>query len=292
MTHITIPASIDEAITSLTGLDGLLTAKEWERAAIVWAFTHEGAPGSHWSEKRSEITTLSSRDFAKLGIAGLRSDQTVRRYRQAWQAAIGAGLARETHPGQVTELPGMAWAEAYVSERAEKGRTGSLEIPVTSDTSMAEWFDRNPDQAARVAAAATAALNVDERAGQLRRELENPQVAQRAMNDTHTRVVASDAIHDWHRAAETRVGKERSAHRQEIGVREPLHDEVHATIQAIRDLEVRYLRLGGIDDLTDRERSLIQAFSQKIKPYVDFWDAEQDTHLTDEDITSLLGGAK
>lgn len=42
----TIPETIEQATESLTGLERLLTAKQWERAAIVYAFTRNGGkPG-------------------------------------------------------------------------------------------------------------------------------------------------------------------------------------------------------------------------------------------------------
>jgi hypothetical protein len=42
---VQIPTSIDGAIDALNGIEELLTAREWERAAIVYAFTREDGHG-------------------------------------------------------------------------------------------------------------------------------------------------------------------------------------------------------------------------------------------------------
>lgn len=104
MSKVHIPATIEEAQSTLEGLGALLTAKEWERAAIVYAFTEERREG-----RPSKLTTsgefLSIAEFAALGIAGLKSDTTVRDYRKAWQSAVDDGYARPVVPGQGVDLP-------------------------------------------------------------------------------------------------------------------------------------------------------------------------------------------
>lgn len=105
-----IPASIEDATELLNGLGALLTAKQWERAAIVYAFTRDGEDADSNPKRRSEITTpLLPREFAKLGITGLASDQTVRAYRKAWQGAINAEEAKASRPGHQCRLPDIPW---------------------------------------------------------------------------------------------------------------------------------------------------------------------------------------
>ncbi len=70
MPNITIPASLDEATERLAGLDRLLVAKEWERAALVYAFTREDR-GGRPAGNRAETRAVSCREFARRGIAGL-----------------------------------------------------------------------------------------------------------------------------------------------------------------------------------------------------------------------------
>jgi hypothetical protein len=103
MTTITVPASLEDAVSALSGIEGLLTAKEWERAAIVAAFTDDGTPGP--KVDRGDSTAISCRAFAAMGISGLRSDQTVRNYRKAWMDEVG----RAPEPGQEVALPSTPW---------------------------------------------------------------------------------------------------------------------------------------------------------------------------------------
>ena len=106
-TTIYIPETIDEAMASLGGIERLLTAKGWERAAIVYAFT--GAPGRGGPPERKQNIersfALTCDEFAALRIAGLRSDVTVREYRRAWSGAIDKGWAQQVKPGDMAELP-------------------------------------------------------------------------------------------------------------------------------------------------------------------------------------------
>lgn len=137
--RIGIPATLDEAVTALNGVGRLLTAKQWERAAIVYAFTRDGVrgEGGPGRNQNGEITTLLPSEFAGLGIIGLKSDQTVRTYRKAWQDAIADGQAEDISPGQEAVLPTREWpptghsrgfidkarATASVTDRVEVVRT-------------------------------------------------------------------------------------------------------------------------------------------------------------------------
>lgn len=108
---IRIPASIDEAVSSLNGLAALLTAKQWERAAIVYAFTEPGNGGPRTGLDQGQ---LSLREFAELGISGLRRRERVSAYRDAWQSAIDQGKARALNPGNVAELPDLPWEDFFL----------------------------------------------------------------------------------------------------------------------------------------------------------------------------------
>ena len=92
-----IPASIDDATQELVSIDGLMLATEWKRAAIVAAFvTLDGKPGP---KSNSASSSRSPAEFAALGIAGLRSKDTVRRYVDAW------GDRPKPRPGATVTLP-------------------------------------------------------------------------------------------------------------------------------------------------------------------------------------------
>jgi hypothetical protein len=103
--NITIPATIEEATTGLDGIGKLLTAKEWERAAIVYAFTN---PAQGQRNVGATAPKLSIRAFAALGITGLRHHTDVTAYRKAWESAILDG-APEAVPGVEIELPSLPW---------------------------------------------------------------------------------------------------------------------------------------------------------------------------------------
>jgi hypothetical protein len=109
--QIQVPASLDEAISNLNGLAALLTAKQWERAAIVYAFTEPGSGGPRTGHDQDQ---LSFREFADLNIAGLRSKSRVQAYRGAWQAAIDRGGAKVINPGDATSLPELPWEDFFV----------------------------------------------------------------------------------------------------------------------------------------------------------------------------------
>lgn len=102
---IQIPSTIAELKPRLVGLTAIVGTSQWSIAAMVYAFTTEDDRGGPRPRNRGEITAVSCREFARLGIHGLRSDQTVRRYRQAWADAIADGRAKEARPGRAVALP-------------------------------------------------------------------------------------------------------------------------------------------------------------------------------------------
>lgn len=108
MTTITIPRP-EELQDRLTGVDRLLTAKKWERAAIVFAYTGIGGPRN---SPQPLPPKLNIRQFAAQGFAGLTTNKAVERYRAAWVSAIDNGWAPPVEPGQTIELPNQpfpAW---------------------------------------------------------------------------------------------------------------------------------------------------------------------------------------
>lgn len=81
----------------------MITASEWQRAALVWAFTEEGKPGP-----KKDLPTnghLSVSSFAALEINGLTKRDTVAKYRKAWKLAIDNGFATDVKPGDLIDLP-------------------------------------------------------------------------------------------------------------------------------------------------------------------------------------------
>jgi hypothetical protein len=93
-------------VADLTGvldsLGGAIAKGGWWTAAAVYAWT---APGRGGPRTGSEVTQLSERAFAELGIRGLSSKTTVRAYRSAWERAIERGWAKPVAPGDRVTLP-------------------------------------------------------------------------------------------------------------------------------------------------------------------------------------------
>jgi hypothetical protein len=139
--NIHIPASIEDATARLTGLESLLTATEWEKAAIVAAFVTLGE-GRGKANVKSDI---SCAEFASLGIAGLKSHNTVRRYVEAW--TIEAGLTPPLK-GQDVDLPDMPFPSAPADRSG--GQTGGVTVDriVANPAKVAEAILADPTVAA------------------------------------------------------------------------------------------------------------------------------------------------
>lgn len=165
VSHVQIPASINEAIDCLSGLDSLLTAKEWERAAIVWAFTtdeNKGGRGVTGNVSTSGQVSLS--EFARLKIKGLRSREVIIRYRKAWAKAIEDGLAADVEPGRSADLPTASWHDYYIVPNTGWARASDDERDAF--TEAAAEHGSSAKEAARIAknhSALAAAIKADPR---------------------------------------------------------------------------------------------------------------------------------
>lgn len=132
MPRINIPVSIEDAKSSLNGLGSLLQAKEWERAAIVYAFTGPNGP--------TRPRTLSLRAFADLGIVGLTNKDTVAEYRKAWESAMEDG-APAAAPGDVITVPNLPWPPGFIKH----GR-GSHATTEEVEAGIAKAIKDNPEK--------------------------------------------------------------------------------------------------------------------------------------------------
>jgi hypothetical protein len=106
-----VPETWADAERALGDIDGLLTAHQWDRAAIVYAFTHEGKAGNPNLTKTRQIGTIT--EFANRGLKGLSTRDTVRAYRKAWKIAIEKVGAPNLSPGDrytAPDLPFPPWS--------------------------------------------------------------------------------------------------------------------------------------------------------------------------------------
>lgn len=138
MTTIHIPADREALVASLAGIEGLLTAKRWERAAIVYAWTKtKSGPGRPRKSPESGDIRLTPAAFGALGVAGL-GEQQVREYREAWVKAADevaktnahwADEMRDLGPSEAIDLPDLPWKDHFgESTRDVQVRTAKAEI--------------------------------------------------------------------------------------------------------------------------------------------------------------------
>jgi hypothetical protein len=96
-----MPATIEEAVSQLDGLGALLTAKHWERAAIVFTFAAPGRDGP----RLGSSAQLSFREFSELESYGLKSHHSVEKYWQLWEEHGDTTI----QPGSKVTLPTIKW---------------------------------------------------------------------------------------------------------------------------------------------------------------------------------------
>lgn len=119
MTTTTKIPTAEELKDRLAGLDALLTAKQWERAAIVYAFTTNAGPGGGRTKRNPPPPKMTMREFARQGFAGLTTNKSVERYRATWVLAINRGWAVPVDPGDLVRLPHQefpAWQDSRTRE--------------------------------------------------------------------------------------------------------------------------------------------------------------------------------
>jgi hypothetical protein len=109
-----IPPTLDEAVIRCTELGNIVMAREFERAAIVWAYTAPGKPGRP-GPKTEKSLHLTFREFAALGIPGLLNHRTVREYWEVIEQLIFAERALEPYEaGDEIDFPtGYLWENRF-----------------------------------------------------------------------------------------------------------------------------------------------------------------------------------
>jgi hypothetical protein len=123
---------LDEATERFTSIDRLITPVQWERSAIVYAWTYK-AVGRPLLEPGDGRLTLTA--FAALGLPTLKSRTSVARARDPWEWAVRHHGALDLRPGMditADDLPTRAYEEAMDnltelrSERAEALMAASM----------------------------------------------------------------------------------------------------------------------------------------------------------------------
>jgi hypothetical protein len=89
---------------TIEGVAGLLVARKWDKAAIVYAWTTPEESGGRPQKRVEKSTLYNIKQFAALGITGLTDPDSVRAYRNNWVWAIEQGLADPVGPGDEINL--------------------------------------------------------------------------------------------------------------------------------------------------------------------------------------------
>jgi len=132
--RITIPATVEEAVTTLNGLEALLTAKEWQRAAIVAAFIKPGI-------RKATGRFLTTTQFRNLGITGLRTTDTVALYAQRW---LDAHDGIHPEPGAQVALPDIEWPKTRTGTDGYDSEQGAIDT-------LTKIAEKHPDALTKAA---------------------------------------------------------------------------------------------------------------------------------------------
>lgn len=184
-----------ELRSHLSGLGVLLTARKWERAAIVYAFTEVGEVGrGRWYKPTPP--KMHIRDFAAKGYAGLTTNKSVSRYREAWVTAIGNGWAVPVSPGMAVILPDEPFPVwPYGNSDSDLGTIGggNVTVEVRDDEVVAMDSYRDTDDVYQDESRSTHSRSYSRRSAQ-ERVLAHVDDAARALN--RLAEAASDELDD------------------------------------------------------------------------------------------------
>jgi len=160
MTTIHIPSTLNEAVENLGAIGQIVTAREWERAAILATYVQPGAGQGARTSASSSGGLVSATVFASHGIHGLRSKDTVLRYVENWLAerprptpgedVILDGLPDwpPDHTAPARNITGPERREALVAQAEADGTGASKVLDIASNPkAMAAAIKADPDVA-------------------------------------------------------------------------------------------------------------------------------------------------
>jgi hypothetical protein len=271
-----LPKTIDAAKDTLGTIEGLVTAREWERAAIVWAFTEEGTGGPRTARK---VVQLSIREFAGLGIAGLRSQDTVRAYRAAWRRAMTEADAPDVKPGDRVQPPDLEWRfppdapgdrEQRHTRLEPKSFAGALTRGAVDPVDLADALD---DQTANAI---------------VRHVRVSPERALEVMSDHETRVAASQAASD---AREAAIGPPVRKVTPQPALRMwAVINDLRRAVQRVQSA-ASTVRDDRLDTLEDDQKRLVANEVRRLRTALSFLETLlAEGPVTDESIEAFLKG--
>lgn len=260
-----IPNTINEAVDQLAGLDRLVTATEWERAAIVWAFTSPGNPLS--GTKRVDTDPVSFATFSGYGIHGLKRRDTVQTYWEAWQKAIDDGKAKAVKPGGQFSIPKMDWPPtghttgSFAKQLANKTPEAKADIvrELLDEPAVEEEVYREPERVDR-------AVSVDQRHIARDRRIVDPHIG------------ADDTVHDSS-PSYTRV------------------QDGHKFLDALAHITDAAIVLGRVAEdlagleLTDSQRTQIERRYDRLAAKLEMLRASTSSGSIDDELAAILRDA-
>ena len=158
---VRIPRTINAAEKRLTEIGGLVTATEWERAAIVSAYVLP-QQGKRTDTSDSSVGSLTVEQFAALGLHGLKSHVTVRAYVRAWLDIVDedgnvVGQRERPRPGTMVEVPSDPWPPTRTGTDGDETETGAAKR-------ARQAASKHPQAAAAAATATPAARRAAKKA--------------------------------------------------------------------------------------------------------------------------------
>lgn len=151
MSMVKVADNTDQLKADADQASRLHSATGWELAAYVYAWTEDNGRGRPKNDEKSSFYSIDG--FAALGIRGLKTKDSVRKYRKAWAAAIERGFASEVEPGDEIDLPDMDFAE-FVSgttvrrnaETSQQRKEKREQEPAEGDQGPVPSVDEVPDE--------------------------------------------------------------------------------------------------------------------------------------------------
>ena len=135
VTTVFIPSSIEDMRSRVNDLTALLTASEWELAAIIWACTTDELRGRPPKGVNTDTFPMPLKVFAAERFKGLHSVNTLKKYRAAWKLAIEHGIAEDIRLGDSVVLPTADW-QTYFNPQVEDDTEDT-----SSDDSKGEFHE-------------------------------------------------------------------------------------------------------------------------------------------------------
>lgn len=255
---IKIPRTTNKVVAELDGVSRLITAKQWERAALVASVVRLDKGHGGREETSTSGHFESAREFARRGIVGLSSPESVSKYVRAWLSQndgqypkLGAKvtLPEVEFPGDPGDEGSRVSTDPTVAVRQVVARHGAKAI--------AQALNADVNLAAQVQVEQVRDAQVGRR-GVTQEEIDQGRQHVADVRSAMTRSLGSDTAVDALRSAAARLG-EAIVEKEQFGIQHP--DQEAEALRRIDHLLAAY-RSGG--DLSQDDATWLDSLG--IKP--------------------------